>query len=80
VKDWIFTGKGPPKFESCKVVDSTSGVKRDQCSRYAMASQLHRTLEPGDRGKAYLEAQQIRVDDEELRAAGEIDATKGAPI
>jgi len=29
VKDWIFTGKGPPKFESCKVVDSTSGVKRD---------------------------------------------------
>ena len=45
-----------------------------------MASQLHRTLEPGDGGKAYLEAQQIRVDDEELRAAGEIDATKGAPI
>ena len=45
-----------------------------------MASQLHKTLEPGDRGKAYLEAQQIRVDDEKLRAAGEIDATKGAPI
>lgn len=80
VKDWIFTGKGPPKFESYKVVGSTAGMKRDQCSLYTMASQLHWTLEQGDRGKAYVEAQQIRIDTEKLLAAGELDATKGAQI
>jgi hypothetical protein len=80
VKDWVFTGKGPPKFELYKVVGSASGMKRDQCSLYTMASQLHWTLEQGDRGKAYLEAQQIRTDVEKLIVAGEVDATKGAQI
>ena len=79
VKDWLFDGKGPPKFKNFPVANS-NGITRDQCGLYNMVAQLHWSLEQGENGKSYLAAQEIVRDVNKLTAEGGLDATKGAQI